>query len=170
MNLMSVLYFFSNLRSIKIFLSHLRSPQVYKNTADPFQNKEEENKDGKMETPRQKILPQDSKSYYLEVLIPVCVYSKVWMDIMWESALPYLMCIIRPDTRSQQSFQHHSNQKIAAATEFANRKKYPVSFFFSDHGRDKKKRDVILFWKNDAQGHARALYHGESGDKIRKEK
>ena len=74
----------------------------------------------------------------------------------------------RPDTRSQQSFQHHSNQKIAA-TEFA-KKKYAVSFFFSDHGTDKKERDVILFWKNDAQGHARVLYHGESRDKIRKEK
>ena len=71
-------------------------PQVCKNT-DPFKNTEE-NKDGKMETPRQKILPQDSKSYYLEVLISVCIYSNVWMDIMWESAIPYLMCIIRPDT------------------------------------------------------------------------
>ena len=103
MNLMSVLYFFSNLRSIKIFLSHPRSPQVYKNT-DPFQNKREENKDGEKETPRQKILPQDSKSYYLEVLIPVCVYSKVWMDIMWESALPYPMCIIRRD----QTLDHNN--------------------------------------------------------------
>ena len=146
MNLMSVLYFFSNLRSIKIFLSHPRSPQVYKNTADPFQNKEEENKDGKMETPRQKILPQDSKSYYLEVLIPVCVYSKVWMDIMWESALPYLMCIIRPDTRSQQSFQHHSNQKIAAATEFANRKKYPVFNFSSRIMAGIKRKEMLSFF------------------------
>ena len=76
----------------------------------------------------------------------------------------------RPDTRSKQSFQHHSKQKIAATEQFCKEKISCVSFFFSDHGRDKKKRDVILFWKNDAQGHARALYHGESGDKIRKEK
>ena len=118
MNLMSVLYFFSNLRSIMIFLLY---PQVCKNT-DPFKNIEE-NKDGYMETPRQKILPQDSKSYYLEVLISVCIYSNVWMDIMWESAIPYLMCIIRPDTTYKNNpFSIYSNQTIAAP-EFT-RKKY----------------------------------------------
>ena len=102
-------------------------PQVCKNT-DPFKNTEE-NKDGKMETPRQKILPQDSKSYYLEVLISVCIYSNVWMDIMWESAIPYLMCIIRPDTTYKNNpFSIYSNQTIAAP-EFT-RKKYHISFFF----------------------------------------
>ena len=54
---------------------------------------------------RRKMLPRGSKSYYVLVLISVCIYSNVWMDIKWESAIPYLMCIILPDTRSKQSFQ-----------------------------------------------------------------
>lgn len=133
---MSVLYFFSNLRSIKIFLSHPRSPQVYKNT-DPFQNKEEEQR-----------WRHPDKRYCLKIpnlIISRCLSLSVFiLKYGWISCgnlRSHIQCALFVETR-------HSITTILSASfkpensrdGVCKEKKYAVSFFFSDHGTDKKKR------------------------------
>ena len=140
---MSVLYFFSNLRSIKIFLSHPRSLQVYKNT-DPFQNKEEEQR-----------WRHPDKRYCLKIpnlIISRCLSLSVFiLKYGWISCgnlRSHIQCALFVETRHSittilsASFKPENSSD---ATVFAKKKICCFSFFFSDHGTDKKKRDVILF-------------------------
>ena len=137
MNLMSVLYFFSNLRSIKIFLSHPRSPQVYKNT-DPFQNKEEEQR-----------WRHPDKRYCLKIpnlIISRCLSLSVFiLKYGWISCgnlRSHIQCALFVETRHSITTILSASFKpeIAASDRVCKEKKYAVSFFFSDHGTDKKKR------------------------------